>query len=476
VARPVAEGAGWRAGLGDRVGPTARGTEGPGVALLAVGPRAVAVGARGGRAAADEARLGCRLVAAAGTDARAAVERIAGADAPTVGRAPRCRVALEAAGAGRVDVTAEAAEYVQLTADGLSRLGRRPARQGEGDREAADVVDRRRRAVMGGREALAQRRVGRRAGHAVVGAAVAPGRARAGARRGARAVRIGVAWPVEVRARAAGLVAHRADLDARRIREQVAVEEDLRVERQAEARGAAGAVGRATRVGRHRVDDADARRRAGRIRDRERRAEQAPDARTVPVAAGLGRGEVGEGEARPAAGGHPGERIAHVGHGVRQRHAVLTAAGVEAAAGELLGHGARAVLHRAAVAGPYAGGEAQLARLRGEAAAGREGRGGHARRRRGGARQSRGRDGHAPTERRRRVGYALLTRRAGPQARPESAAAGNCGRSLGRGRGRGDGHAEKRHDDENRLTRSAHDFLPFRAPGGRRLPSRGGDG
>src|SRR5439155_5562944 len=160
VARPVAEGAGWRAGLGDRAGPTARGTEGPGVALLAVGPRAVAVGARGGQAAADEARLGCRLVAAAGTDARAAVERIAGADAPTVGRAPRCRVALEAAGAGRVDVTAEAAEYVQLTADGLSRLGRRPARQGEGDREAADVVDRRRRAVMGGREALAQRRVG----------------------------------------------------------------------------------------------------------------------------------------------------------------------------------------------------------------------------------------------------------------------------------------------------------------------------
>src|SRR6266702_305860 len=76
-------------------------------------------------------------------------------------------------------------------------------------------------------------------------AAVAPVRARAGARRGARTVRIGVAWPVEVRARAAGLVAHRADLDARRIREQVAVEEDLRVERQAEARGAAGAVGRA---------------------------------------------------------------------------------------------------------------------------------------------------------------------------------------------------------------------------------------
>jgi len=34
--------------------------------------------------------------------------------------------------------------------------------------------------------------------------------------------------------------------------------------------------------------------------------------------------------------------------------------------------------------------------------------------------RSRGRDGHAPTERRRRVGYALLTRRAGPQARPEA--------------------------------------------------------
>jgi len=411
------------------------------------------------------------LVAAARPDARAAIERYAGPGACAVLRAACSRIAFEAAGAGGGDVTAEAAEHVQLAADGLSRLARRPGRQGEGDREAADVVDRRRRAVVGGREALAQRRVGRRAGHAVVGAAVALVRARAGARRGAGAVRIGVAWPVEVRARAAGLVAHRADLDARRIREQVAVEEDLRVERQAEARGAAGAVGRATRVGRHRVDDADARRRAGRIRNRERRAEQAPDTRTVPVAAGLGRGEVGEGEARPTARGHPGERVAHVGHGVRQRHAVAAAAGVEAAAGELLGHGARAVLHRAAVAGPYAGGETQLARLRGEAAAGREGRGGHARRRRGGARQSRSRDGHAPTERRRRVGYALLTRRAGPQARPEGAGAGNRGRSLGGSRSRGGGHEEERYDDEDHLSRSAL-FLSAR-PGAAPAVQRG---
>src|SRR5207249_3575144 len=152
VARPVAEGAGWRAGLGDRAGPTARGTEGPGVALLAVGPRAVAVGAGGGRAAAREALLGCRLVAAAGAEARAAVERIAGADARTIDRAPRSRVAFEAAGAGGGDVTAVAADHVVLAADRLTRLGHRSGRQGEGDREAADVHGHGRRAVVGGRE------------------------------------------------------------------------------------------------------------------------------------------------------------------------------------------------------------------------------------------------------------------------------------------------------------------------------------
>jgi len=109
VARPVAEGAGWRAGLGDRAGPTARGTEGPGVALLAVGPRAVAVGAGGGQAAADEARLGCRLVAA-GTDARAAVERIAGADACPLRKGAGLREKREAGCGPASEATSRSAE------------------------------------------------------------------------------------------------------------------------------------------------------------------------------------------------------------------------------------------------------------------------------------------------------------------------------------------------------------------------------
>src|SRR5207249_684649 len=83
-------------------------------------------------------------------------------------------------------------------------------------------------------------------GHPVVGTAVADDRAPAGAP--ARAVRIAVARPGGVRAPGAGLVADRARLDARRIREQVAVEEDLVVDRQAERRGAGGAVGRAAGV------------------------------------------------------------------------------------------------------------------------------------------------------------------------------------------------------------------------------------
>src|SRR5205823_7478273 len=69
VTQPIAHVPGRRAGLGDRVGATARGTEGPGVALLAVGPRTVAVGAGRGRAAAREALRGSRLIAAAGTGA-----------------------------------------------------------------------------------------------------------------------------------------------------------------------------------------------------------------------------------------------------------------------------------------------------------------------------------------------------------------------------------------------------------------------
>src|SRR5947207_2090534 len=153
VACPVGHAPSRRPGLGDRVSSAARGTEGPGVALLAVGPRAVAVGAGAGCAAvAYEARVGW-LVAAARTDARAAVERYAGTGACSVLRAPRCRVvAFEAARAGGGDVTAEAAEHVALAAAQHSRLARRPGRQGEGDREAADVVDHGRRAVVGGRE------------------------------------------------------------------------------------------------------------------------------------------------------------------------------------------------------------------------------------------------------------------------------------------------------------------------------------
>src|SRR5437667_5414201 len=92
VSRPVGHVAGRRAGLGDRVGTAARGTEGPGVALLAVGPRPATVGAvgRGG------ARLGRRLIAAAGADARAAVEPYAGPGAVAVPWAPRCRFTFEA--------------------------------------------------------------------------------------------------------------------------------------------------------------------------------------------------------------------------------------------------------------------------------------------------------------------------------------------------------------------------------------------
>src|SRR5206468_2912677 len=119
-------------------------------------------------------------------------------------------------------------------------------------------------------------------------------------------------------------------------------------------------------------------------RNRERRAEQAPDARAIPVGGPrIVRLDVSERQRRPAAGRHPGERAAHVGDGVGQRHGVTPAAGEEAAAGEVLRHGAVGELHRAAVAAPYTGGEAQLARLRAEAAAARKGRGGRDRRRRG---------------------------------------------------------------------------------------------
>src|SRR5439155_1705520 len=184
-----------------------------------------------------------------------------------------------------------------------------------------------------------------------------------------------------VRARVAGRVADRAALDTRRIREEVAGQEELRVERQAEARGAAAAVRRADGVGRHRVDDTQTDRRGGRVRNRERRAEQTADARAVPVAARLGRGQVGEGQARPAARRHPGERAAHVGDGERQRYAGAPAAGVEAAAGEVLEQRAGARRERAAVSAPDTGREVQPGRA--DAAA-------DAARRRGGGRRSGG--------------------------------------------------------------------------------------
>src|SRR5439155_1743017 len=372
----------------------------------------------------------------------------------------RRRGALEAERAVPVDVAAEAAVHSRLggdrSGDRLTSLGCRRGRQGEGDREAADGQAWRRRAVVGGREARVHRGVGRRAGVPVVETAVADVRAGAGAPCPARAVRIGVARPGRVRARVAGLVADRARLDARRIREEVSPEEELRAERQAQARGAGGAVRRAGAILGHGVDDAQADRRGGRVRNRERRAEQAPDGRAVPLAARLGRSELAEGEARAVADArHRGERAAHVGDFERQRYAGAPAAGVEAAALEVLQQDAGAGRQRPAVAGPYAGGEVQPARTGGEAAAARKrggrGRGGGGRRgdavgvvrrQRGGRRDGGGGGGG-------RRGVGLGGRGGGGRRR----SGGRGGRGGGRGR---------------RLSRSRG-----RRRGGRRRPGRG---
>src|SRR5439155_12667608 len=219
-----------------------------------------------------------------------------------------------------VDVTAEAAEDSVLAEAGArahsgaageglprgralrvrivvgGRQARRPRRQRQGDGEGADAVTRRRRAVLAGRVARVERRVRRRAGRAVLVAAVAlaiasadragldAGRAEPAPRtlrvHGAHGARVGAAHAVIL---TSGLL------------EEVTVEVDGRSERQADARGAAGAVGRAGGVTRHQVDDADAVWRIERVRHRERGAEQAADARAVPVAPRLGRGEVTEG-------------------------------------------------------------------------------------------------------------------------------------------------------------------------------------
>src|SRR5439155_457364 len=129
-----------------------------------------------------------------------------------------------------------------------------------------------------------------------------------------------------------------------------------------------------------------AERRGGRSRSWERRAEQAPDARAIPVAAGLGRGGVAEGEARAAADArHRDERAAHVGDPERQRYAGAPAADVEAAAGEVLQQAAGAGHQIAAVSAPDSGREVQPGRV--DAAAGPRGRRGVGRR--GGGRRTR---------------------------------------------------------------------------------------
>src|SRR6185369_4451154 len=230
------------------------------------------------------------------------------------------------------------------------------------------------------------------AGEPVVRTAVALVRARAGPGAGARAVGVAVAGSVQVRAGVAGLVADRADLDAGGGREEVAVEVEDGAERQAQVRRARVAVRGAARVRRDDVDDADAGRRAHRVRDRERRAEEAADARAVPVAARRSRGEVREVEVtRPAvARVHGGERGPLIGHVVRKRNRVAAAAGVETAAREVQACRAVAQLHRAAVPAADAGREAEAGRVHAAARAG-DRRGRRAGRDRGRGARGRGR-------------------------------------------------------------------------------------
>jgi len=373
------------------------------------------------------AGAGARSAAAAGghVEPRALRVRI-------VMRTPRERVPFEAAGALAVGIAAEAAEDVVLADAGArgrcaaaavghmepralrvrivahGRQARRSRRQGERDGEVADVRGGGRRAVVGSREALADGGCGRRAGHTIVGPTVtrirpgtgaggrtgscleacAAGHGHTGPRApGVRAVRVAIARPTIVGAGVACLGAHWAHLDTRRIREQIPVEVEGRGQRQADSRGTGRAVRRADGVLRHRVDDADARRRAARVRYRERRAEQAPGARAVPVAARVGRGEGTEGERHPVACSLPGKRAAHIGYGVREGYAVAAAARVETAAGEVREGAARGVKRRTAAAAPDAGRERELGGTRARAAAGA--RDGDGRRRRRGGRRGR---------------------------------------------------------------------------------------
>jgi len=322
------------------------------------------------------------------------------------------RVPFEAAGHRPdpfgVDVTAEAAEDVPLAeagarapsgaaAEGLpsgralrvrivvrGRQARRACRQGVGHGLGADAQTQCRRAVVGGREARADSRVGRRAGHVwIARAAMAHVRAHAGARPGAGAVRVAVARSVGVRPGVAREGAHRARLDAGGVGLEIPGQVELHSERQADGQSAAATVGRAVGVPSHDVDPAAARRRTGRVRNRLRRAEQTPGVRAffegtlrgaagtegaspaeeaigvdgarrgaiavdraelsalrhrplrAAVATRLGRRRAGQRERRVAARGHFRERVAHVGDGKGERETIGAAAPVEAAASEV---------------------------------------------------------------------------------------------------------------------------------------------
>src|SRR5207247_8952474 len=153
----------------------------------------VPVRASGDRDTTDTAGLECRLVTRAGARSGAAPEGLGGGgphSARGVVRASCCRVPFEAAAMPAcpfgVDGAAEAAEDVVLAdagacarsgaaVEGLrrgralrvrivvpGRHGCRSARQRDSDGEGADVVGGRRGAVVAGREARVEWRVGRR--------------------------------------------------------------------------------------------------------------------------------------------------------------------------------------------------------------------------------------------------------------------------------------------------------------------------
>src|SRR5207253_6204906 len=121
-------------------------------------------------------------------------------------------------------VLAEAAEHVHL----IGQIGGGPADRAriehEGNRQGAQVVGRRRRAVVAGRILAAQRTVPRRAGEPVVGAGVALGagrvadRARLDERAAAAARAVGVRDAAQVGVRPAHAGSGLAGAGARAIR------------------------------------------------------------------------------------------------------------------------------------------------------------------------------------------------------------------------------------------------------------------